>query len=189
MHTNKEGGVDKAFRHSLTAPDEAAASRLYKETKARLLNVNEWRHYAGKGTAVFQRMDGKGLALTGTIAADDYIRIDIPGPGHFDWVQVEEMGESPDRIFFRVRPCADPTTEGDSTAHFLSDAATSTFIVEKAGLEVSARVVGKNEQPNTDGETLLEKARDILVSLGAIAGASDIQWSRLVKGLLESGND
>ena len=191
MGQNKKG-VDKNYLHSITAADTRAAESLYQLASARLLDINTWHQTAGKGTAVFQRIRADGVALTGDVQLNDFIRIDIPGPGHhkgFDWVCVEHLSKEDRKTEIRVRPCADPTSKDNSTAHFLSEDATSTFIVEQEGLEIKAIILGRDEMPNNQGKTILEKARDILVGLGAMAGASDVQWDMLTKGILQKALD
>jgi hypothetical protein len=46
-------------------------------------------------------------------------------------------------------------------------------------------VYGRNEKPNTDTETLSDKARNAAVAGGAITGFSKLQWKSLVNGLVK----
>lgn len=190
--SENNSGVDKSFIHTTTGTNAQEAERLCRRGMDRLLDVNNWHHYAGEGSAVFQRMDENGLALTGMVQPTDFIRIELPGPRigrGFDWVAVEELHSGDCRTRLIVRPCADPTSAENTTAHFLNNEATSTFEVELEGLQVFARIFGKNEKPNDESKGLLQKTRDFLVGLGAIAGASDTQWNRLVKGFLADSAD
>jgi len=50
---------------------------------------------------------------------------------------------------------------------------------------VFAEVNGRNEQPNTDAENLIDKARNIAVAAGAMLGFSKVQWKSLVDGLVD----
>jgi len=132
------------------------------------------------------------MMLNRAVQTGDYIRIGIPGPrsssGHgFDWVYVEALKQEEAAAGMRVRPCAPPG--GGSVAHFLHDEATSTFAVWQDGLQVWSAIFGRNEAPNIDQtDTLLDKLRNLVVGATAIAGASDAQWSALVKALIEDTN-
>ena len=44
---------------------------------------------------------------------------------------------------------------------------------------------GRNEVPNTDTEKLKDNIRNTIVGAGAMAGISELQWSRLTKSFLE----
>src|SRR5687767_1827509 len=73
-----------------TLPDRAAAIAFYEVVRNRLLNVNAWHDYAGKGTAAFQLTDGQGTEVARTAQKGDHFKIDIPGPGSvtgegYDW--------------------------------------------------------------------------------------------------------
>ena len=70
-------------------------------------------------------------------------------------------------------------------AHFLSDDATSTFIISRKNNTITASVHGRNEKPNTEAAGLLDKIRNAIVGTTAVAGISKIQWKLLVKGLLD----
>lgn len=87
------------------------------------------------------------------VQAGDYFKIDIPGPGgkegeSYDWVQVEEIKEiSKDdiqSIDIRVRPCSNPFSEKNQTAHFYAEESTSNFIVIRELAEVSASIIDRN---------------------------------------------
>ena len=43
---------------------------------------------------------------------------------------------------------------------------------------------GRNEVPNTEADNLLDKARNAVVAIGAMIGLSELQWEKLVKGLV-----
>ena len=49
---------------------------------------------------------------------------------------------------------------------------------------ITAGVYGRNEVPNTKSEAVMDKVRNAAVALGAILGASRVQWESLVHGIL-----
>lgn len=177
-----------------TLPTEADAREFFEVVKNRLLNVNSWHDYAGKGTADFQLTDAQGREVERTAQKGDHFKIDIPGPGSvsgegYDWVQIEEIAEehteAEDSIAIRVRPASNPQNDKPDVAHFFTSAATSNFMVSRKGTEVKAAVYGRNEKPNTEAEAVVDKARNAAVATGATSGFSNIQWKSLVTGLLQ----
>jgi hypothetical protein len=168
---------------------EQEAINFFHQVKKKLVNVNQWHHYAGKLTADFTLTDDKGNPVNRTVEKHDHFRIDIPGPGSatgdgYDWVQVEEIAEEGNALTIRVRPATNPTNEKQDVAHFFSDDATSSFIVRRDGNTVIAGVYGRNEKPNTEAEKAKDKIRNAAVATGAITGFAKLQWKTLVDGLL-----
>ena len=84
----------------------------------------------------------------------------------------------------RVRPAHNPAEAGTDTAHFYEEEATSSFIVERSGTRVSAGVYGRNEVPNTKVYRLMDKLRNLIISLSTKLGFQKPQWKSLVVGLL-----
>jgi hypothetical protein len=188
-----EGGK-KDIIHKVTAIDHDDARKLFFIARNRLLNVNSWQKVADGISATFKLTDSDGNELNRTAEKNDYFKIDLPGPGTaegsgYDWVHIEAIEEKSDStgpyesIAIRVRPSASPE-KGENVAHFFKDTATSTFIVERNGKEVSASVLGRNEIPNTSTTNVIDKVRNAVVGTTAIAGLANIQWSNLVKGLI-----
>ena len=172
----------------------ATAKDFYGVAKQRLLQVNNWQKWAGAATASFQLTDTQGKDVDRTVQEGDYFKIDIPGPGPvtgdgYDWVHVETIKETnaddTEQVAIQVRPVSNPNNEHKDVAHFFSDAASSTFIVKREGTTVTAAVHGRNEKPNTDTETLVDKARNATVASGALAAFSKLQWKSLVNGLVK----
>ena len=172
-----------------------SAQACYQEVKDRLLNVNQWQSYAGKASAAFVLCDEGGNPVERLPRKGDHFRIDIPGPGPvsgdgYDWVQIEAMEEmeTPEReqITIRVRPATSPKNEKSDVAHFFSAEATSNFLVQRDGNTVTAAVLGRNEKPNTEADTIIDKARNTAVATGAVTAFSKLQWTSLVKGLISS---
>jgi hypothetical protein len=170
------------------------AKKAFNKLKENLLDVNHWHDFAGSLTANFRLTDAEGNKVERPVQKGDHFRIEIPGPGNeigegYDWVQVEEISESADgdheSLTIRVRPAANPHNDKTDTAHFFADDATSNFIVKREGNKLSASVHGRNEKPNTETESLLNKARNVAVATGAVTGVAKLQWKSLVDGLLK----
>jgi len=175
--------------------DEAAAKSLYNVAKKKLLDVNNWNKIAGTITAKFQIIDEKGEEVTRDVRKGDYLRINIPGPGSkegdgYDWVLVEELKEinrgSLQSVGFRVRPTENPFGEKNETSHFYSKEATSSFIICRENAQLISWIVDRNLLPNTESGSLVDKVRDVVVGVSAIAGLSKVQWQQLADGLIES---
>jgi len=191
----QKGGVQKNIRHDVVLDSIDDAEELFVIAKDRLLNVSQWQQTAASASAEFQLTDKYGNELGRPAHSNDLIRIKIPAPGTdtgdgYDWVHIEAItyDDYPDQEYetfaMRVRPTTNPKTSGDETAHFFSDAATSTFVIERRARHVIALYHGRNEIPNT-GPDLPDTARNVTVSLGAWLLGSDAQWMSLIKGFLD----
>jgi hypothetical protein len=176
---------------SLKTPEEALSR--YQTAAKRLLEVNQWHEYAGKGTALFQLTDSTANPVFRPVAKGDYFRIDIPGPGSKagegkDWVKVKVKGEKNhgDNQLTHITVCTSghPLKMQEYTAHFFDTAATSTFFVMRQNLTITVAVYGRNERPNIQTRSLWDRIRNILVYIGAQFGISNIQWKSLTEGLL-----
>lgn len=172
------------------------AVRHFKTVKERLLDVSSWDKLNGMELASFQLMDTEGKEVFRHARKGDYFRIDLPGPGSekgsgYDWVCIEDVdnagNEATDEesVAIKVRPAANPTSNETETAHFFREDATSTFIVRRRGAVVSAEVHGRNEKPNTIGQSISDIIRNILFAVGAMLGFSKVQWKGLVNGLID----
>ena len=190
-------GAKKDIEHTFVAVTESDAKKLFLLARNRLLDVNHWHQYAGPPTSVFTLADQFGNKVWRTAEMGDYFKIDIPAPGPadgkgFDWVRIEAVKDisnpegAVEKIAMRVRPAADPTQKGENVAHFFSDHATSSFIVERNGKEVHARILGRNETPNIETSNFIDKVRNTLVAATAILGFANIQWKNLLKGIIKA---
>ena len=170
------------------------AENTFNRACARLLNPPIWHQLAGSLSAEFE-LQSPASENPGRLAKlDDYIRINIPGPGNsagdgYDWVKVEAIEENtlPDAdtsFAIRLKSSANPAHLEKGTAHFFKGDATSTFIVKKSGNKVMASYHGRNELPNTDGD-FTDKIRNTVVASGAALGLSELHWKALLKGLLK----
>ena len=179
---------------SVNLKDEAKAKAFYEIAKARLLSVNNWHSLAGIVSGRFQLTNARGEELNRNVEADDYIRIDIPGPGStegdgYDWVYVEDMKEITEAtiqsIGFRVRPSKNPVGTKNETAHFYTAEATSSFIVTREKNTVTALIIDRNLNPNDEPESMADKIRHVAVGIGAIGLFSKLQWKGLADGLVK----
>jgi hypothetical protein len=190
----QQSGIETNTETSVEFNSLEEAKTFYQKVKRRLLNVNDWQKFAGTLTADFQLTDKDGKEVNRTAEKDDYFKIDIPGPGPvtgdgFDWVRVEAIEENEEEdmqsIALRVRPAANPNNERKDVAHFFSVEATSCFMAKREKNTVTAAIYGRNEKPNTDTETIVDKARNTAIATGAITGLAKLQWKSLVNGLVK----
>ncbi len=189
-------GAKKDIMHSEQAADDNDARKLFMIARNRLVSVNRWHEYSDGLSAVFQLTDGDGTLTDRTAETGDYFRISVPGaPGPadgdgYDWVRVEAIEDRSDpdgpheSMIIQVRPASDPNKRVENVAHFFSNEATSSFVIERNGKTVTAAVYGRNETPNTGTENVVDKVRNAVVGLGAMVGFANVQWKNLVKGLV-----
>jgi len=172
------------------------AHSTFVDAAHRLLNINSWGDISGPLSASFHLTDEHGDEIQRVAQPGDFIRIDLPGPGTatgkgYDWVRIESIDDKSnpagDRESFvmRVRPAPSPVNDENDVAHFFDDAATSTFMIERNDLRVTASVHGRNEMPNKEVERLTDKVRNSVVANVATAGMSARQWSMLTQGILK----
>ncbi len=174
-------------------PTEKLAKSHFQVVRKRLLAINHWHKMAGEEKATFELIDGRGEKVERMPAIGDFMRIDIPGPMNhsgdgFDWVKIEDILEDEELheefISIRIRPSSNPERPTEETAHFFDDVATSTFVVKRENNKISAEVHGRNEKPNLEDVSLIDKIRNTFVAFGGILGASKIQWKSFTDGLL-----
>jgi hypothetical protein len=169
--------------------NEQEARKFFEVAKRRLLAVNHWQELAGAATAAFQLTDEYGNDVDRSPEKNDHFKIDVPGPGSVsgeghDWVKVEDVVQTEDTVAIMVRPATNPRKDRESIAHFFKAEATSSFMVKKKGSTVIAGVYGRNEQPNTEVDNLVDKIRNTAMAAGAISGFSKLQWKQLVEGMV-----
>lgn len=170
------------------------AEHFFETVKKRFQDVNSWQKVAGKGSAKFCLLNKEGALSSAGPQEGDYFKINIPAldgslQEKADWVRVEhtEQTNTPteEMLLVRVRPCDDPFAVRTEADHFYTDDATSTFVIHRKYNVISAEVHGRNEKPNTDGETLLDKVRNTVVAIAGMAGVAKVQWKLLTEGLLK----
>ncbi len=193
----KHKGIHKELHEAAEHGDEQAAAKAFETAKSRLRKVNRWAQVSDGDSATFQLCNGAGKPLERAAEQGDLVRVRIPGAnrpdGVYDWVKLAQVREGVDPegrpwILLTTQPIADPTEADPDTAHFFDDHSTGTFIIRQSGKRVEAAHYGRNERPNTEGG-LLEKARALVVTIGAFLGMSDVQWRNLVKGFLKSRDE
>lgn len=165
------------------------ASQQFTVLKERFLSIDQWKEYCGEGFADFKLYDSKGNYIERHPQVNDFIKIDIPGPGNFeaqgfDWVQITDMNEEPESFAVTCRPSKIPgNNKNNHIAHFYHSEATSTFTIKIHGNCIKAGIYGRNESPNFNA-SFLDKVRNLLVAAGGMVGISKIQWKRLSDGFL-----
>lgn len=175
--------------------NETEAVAHFETVKKRFLDVNSWEFFAGQEKASFSLRDENGNLLLEKPREGNYFKILIPGLHNstgdgFDWVKIEEIcsEEKSDSecIYIRVRPTSDPTKPDEKTAHFFCEKATSNFLIKREGNKIAAEVHGRNEEPNTEDLSALEKVRNFLVAVGGMVAGSKFQWKSLTEGLIKN---
>jgi hypothetical protein len=168
----------------------------YKILKDRLMSVNYWNYYAKGVGADFKLHDKDGKLKKRLPERNDFIRIDIPGPGNFeargfDWVLITDLherqiddGDILEFSLLECRPSAIPGSAHGHTAHFYKAEATSTIIVSRGSDFVKLGVYGRNESPNMDAN-IADKARNLAIALGGMVGISKIQWKAFADMLID----
>ena len=180
------------INHTIKLNKEEAKS-TYNLARGRLMNPDCWRNLAGVGTAEFELISANEDFKQ--VQENDYLRINIPGPGSivgdgYDWVKVEKIEENnfseTDRsIGLKLRASSNPNNDTTDTAHFFKKEATSTFIIKQEDNVVTASYYGRNEVPNVENVSMLDKVRNTVVATGAAIGLSELQWNALIKGFLQ----
>jgi len=186
-------GASSVTKYEMRLKDANEAATLYNSARVRLLDVNAWHTFAGKGSAKFTVVNNQGHETNQQPVEGNYLRINIPFVPHsssgdqYEWVIVEKIGEGVDPYpytFIQVRPGVPPFYNKNEVAHFFSKDATSTFSIEQNGNKVIAQVNGRNEKPNKRVHSFLHKLRNMIVAFFAMIGLNKPQWKKLVKGLL-----
>jgi len=188
-----EGGFsDTVSKNSFETVSEAVFH--FKCIKKRFFDVNSWELFAGEEQADFALCDEDGELILSNAEVGNYVRIKIPGlhnflGGSFDWVKIEcidtEETAQGETVFVRVRPSENPQKKNGKIAHFHKEMATLCLIIKREGKNICCEVHGRNEMPNTDHLSLLDKLRNEVVSLGGTVFASKFQWKSFTDGIIE----
>lgn len=192
----QETGRATDFIHEQRYDTLEKAHRAFLAAAGRLLSVNNWHVYAGAGSAKFTLCNNEGREVDMMAEEGLFCSIDLPAPGPdagggLEWVMIDRMAAEGDAstaeeyILMTVRPVADPRKPNAEIAHFYKDVSTSTFIVRRDGLMLSAGAHGRNETPNNEEVNLHDKIRNTTISLMARVGLSGPQWQKLVTGVIQ----
>lgn len=186
-------GKSLDYSRELILSDETKAYNRYREIVQKLLDVNNWKQTAIGVSAEFIIVNEKNEIQMRRVRKNDFIRIDIPGPGvpsaeGYDWVKVTSLDQydhqNKRKTFISLQPCPDPMTMDKETAsHFFKKYTSSNIVVKQEGEMVTLQYAGRNEVINTETENMLDNVRNFLVGLGAKLGASYPQWKALIDGL------
>ena len=172
----------------------AEAAFHFDTVRKRLFDINSWYFFAEKTGAEFSLCDKDGKVIFTKPVVSNYIKIKLPllyNPTGktFDWVQIElieeEQFDTGELVYMRLRPSEDPAKKDGKIAHFFRDKATSNVLITRDGNKTTAEVHGRNEIPNTEDLTVLEKGRNLGVSLSAIALGSKFEWKTLTEALIK----
>lgn len=192
----QETGRQTDFTHERKWESLADAHQAFQAAAGRLLSVNNWHEYAGVGSAKFMLSNNQGEEIEVMAEEGFFISIDLPAPGPdagngLEWVMIEKLFSeggahtAEEYVLMTVRPVPDPYKQETEIAHFYKDISTSTFIVRRDGLMVSAGVHGRNETPNNTDVDLHDKVRNTAIALMARIGLSGPQWQKLANGLID----
>lgn len=185
---NKKG-KELDLEESVTCASQKKASELFKKANRKLLHPDQWHEMTGDLSATFSMQNDTGVLKEGS-----KICIDIPAPGlpagnGHDWVAVDKIEygivkDADESIALRLRVTINPDKPAEGIAHFLAEAATSTFVIARNKNVVCASYHGRNEKPNRDNPGIVNKMRNTVIAAVALAGLSDLQWKFFLKGLL-----
>lgn len=192
----QETGRQTDFTHEQKFENLDEAHKAFQSAAGRMLSVNNWHVYSGEASAKFTLCNNQGERLELMAEEGFFIAIDMPAPGPdagngLEWVMIEHLVSegsahtAEEYILMRVRPVSDPRKSDTEIAHFYKDVSTSTFVVRRDGLLISAGAHGRNETPNNQEVDLHDKIRNTAIALIARAGFSGTQWQKLVDGLLD----
>ena len=174
------------FEHKVDLGSESEAGKKFQEAKERLLNPNDWKKLGpGFGAASFQvySQDTK-QPIDGPPKNGDYLKIGLPDPFPYVWVQIESMAMDDKSAEVVVRPSVDPTSNSENIAHFFSDQTANVFRVAQEGTEVLSSVTGVDEKLNTS-TGLLGKVVASGRLAGAWMGAKKPQWNAFTRKMVE----
>lgn len=186
--------VDLEETVTASSPEEAA--NIYTRACKRLQNPPLWQQLSGGAlSASFELVEAAGNEAHRLLQLHDYLRISIPGPGTdngdgYDWVQVKAISDNTgldaDESFgLTVAAARNPAQPQKGVAHFFKEGASSSFAVRRTGNKITASYHGRNERPNTNTGSVTDALRNTAVATGALIGLSEMQWSALIKGLLQ----
>ncbi|MEP7146134.1 MAG: hypothetical protein ABI792_03905 [bacterium] len=184
-------GSQVTFSKVMTSDSDTASREVFIKIKNRLLDINDWHEW---GVSSYFCLYSNGVKKSSPDIGD-YIRIGLPAPGTaegdgFDWVIIEALEnfikEDGEYIGLRVRPSKNPDCDSPEIAHFYKDTATSTFIIERDGTNITASYYGRNELPNIKGvRQFTDKLRNIIVAAGGILGFSKIHWKKFIENIVD----
>lgn len=192
----QQTGRQTDFTHEKKYDALQTAHAAFQAATGRMLSVNNWHAYSGAGSSKFTLCDNQGEQVDLMAEEGFFISIDLPGPGPdagggVEWVFIEKLisegnaQTAEEYLLMTVRPAPNPRKAAAEIAHFYTDVSTSSFIVRRDGLLLSAGAHGRNETPNNDEVDMHDKIRNTAIALMARVGLSGGQWQKLVNGIIE----
>jgi hypothetical protein len=189
-------GKQNDLHFSAVFDDREKAVDCFKRAQKRLLNPGVWHKLGGIFSGEFVLVNETGNQPQRLAEAGDMYRIDLPGPGPragngYDWVRIDAIDDRSDETLddelfaIRVSPTFNPYNATPVTAHFFKAGASSTFVIKRNRNQVIAEYHGRNEVTNNETGNLVDNARNSMMGTAALAGLSELQWSALIKALLE----
>lgn len=175
--------------HARRFANRAEAEENFSRLKDKLLKIKRWN--AESGVTSFALFDRDGNKREDKIAAaEDFIKITLPGSGKADWVKIIEIYEAADETILTVQPSRNPTekTAGEiTTSHFFTADSTNNFCLEKSSDSLNFYVIGLSEKSNTeDTKNLLESIRNYATAnVGHYLGIQESEWQTFCENFLK----
>jgi hypothetical protein len=186
-------GAESIAVSTIILETEGEAKKYYQTVKQRFLDINSWELFAGEEKAEFNLRDEFGNIIFRQPKVGDLVSIKVPllhnqEDDSLDWVKVElceeNISENEESFYIRLRPTSNPTNKSEEVTHFLGEDATSNFIIKRERQKITAEIIARNEVPNTEDKSILEKIRNRMVAFGGMIIGSKIQWDGLTGGLI-----
>ena len=191
----KISGKHVDLDYEYTAASAPVAEKIYALARKYLLQPALWHDLAGRGSAAFKPVSAGGERKRSLLTLNDYVSIDIPGPGSrlgegLDWTQAKKIQDgvvpgAEESFGLTLVACANPGKREADSAHFFKIGASSSFVLQRSGNVLRISYHGRNEIPNLDTESVIDNIRNAVVATGAAAGLSELQWTVLIRGLLD----
>ena len=174
--------------------NQEETSQAFKILKNRFLSINDWKNFCGKKTE-FKLFDSAGNQISRSPQQNDFIRIDIPGPGNpeskgYEWVEIVKISDQfptageVEHLIILCKPSAVPGKNEKNVSHFYSQESSSNFKISRGSKYIKIGIYGRNETPNMNTD-FTGKIRNLLIALGGMFGLSKLQWKVFADGILK----
>ncbi|HEY0429184.1 MAG TPA: hypothetical protein VGC76_15495 [Pyrinomonadaceae bacterium] len=170
-------------------PDETEAKAFFKQTREKLLNIDEWNKNSTPSN--YELFDDAGrLCERKILDTGKFIRITVKASGKHDWVKILNVYEAAGEFVITVSPSYDPTENPPDktvTSHFFKSEATNNFCLQKDDKSVALYVIGLNEKANVkETDNLIEAARNLAAAnFGYYLGLQKAMWKEFCARFLE----
>lgn len=165
----------------------------YKSIRHRLLDVNNWAHYATLTNAEFILLDNNGKNLEGLAAEGCFMKVRFSRlqkiiSARHDFVLVKSIITVPDifgdAVVMQLIPAHNPAKPGSEIEHFFTAEASNTLVLYRDAVKIHLSVHGRNELPNFKVPKTAKKIRNMVFAVLGILAVSKVQWKSLAHGLL-----